>query len=170
MSFVQDYAQEVFRELNKRKDKNIYDKFISELTKLKNNQKNNNDNNTNCVGYKIKRFKLRDGVTKDDLLALKFKSGGTWIKEDAELYKCRIFEYKPTDFEYSINIAFGNNISEWNDFDNIIIIDEDFLQPYTPFYGDNFGKEVNNFPSLENVIQNYNKFMSSLGIFEEIKD
>ena len=166
MSFVQDYAQEVFRDLSKRKDKNIYNKFISELTKLKNNQKNSN--NTDCVGHKIKRFKIRDGVTKDDLLALKFKSGGTWIIKDAELYRCRIFEYKPTDFEYSINIAFSNNISEWNDFDNVIILDEEFLQPYTPFYGDNFGKEITDFPALEHVIQNYNEFMISLGIFEEV--
>lgn len=119
---------------------------------------------------KIKRFKLRDSVTKKELIALGFKSGGTWIVKNAELFKCKIFEYRSIDFEYSINIAFSNNVSEWNDFDNVLILDEEFLQPYTPFYGNNFGKEITNFPALEHVIQNYNKFMSELGIFEEIKD
>lgn len=119
---------------------------------------------------KIKRFKIRDGVTKEELIALGFKSGGSWIIKCAKLFKHKIFEYRPADFEYSINIAFGDNIGEWNDFDNVLILDEDYGQAYTPFYGDNFGEEVNNFPCLENVIRNYNKFMSSFGIFEEIKD
>ena len=47
-------------------------------------------------------------------------------------------------------------------------MDEDFGQPYTPFYGDNYGKDIDNFPVLEMVIAKYNRFMSSLGIFEEI--
>lgn len=119
---------------------------------------------------KIKRFKLKDGVTKKQLIALGAETGGTWIKKDAKLYLCKIFEYRPTDFEYSIEIAFSKNINDWNDFDNILILDEDFCQPYTPFYGDNFGKEITNFPSLENVIENYNKWLSSLGIFDEIEE
>lgn len=117
---------------------------------------------------KIKRFKLRDGVTKEELIELGFSSGGSWIIKDAELFKHKIFEDRSIDFEYSINIAFSNNISEWNDFDNVIILDEEFLQPYTPFYGDNFGKEITDFPALKHVIQNYNEFMISLGIFEEV--
>lgn len=117
---------------------------------------------------KIKRFKVKDGVTKEDLIALGFASGGTWVKKDAKLFRCRIFEYTPTHFEYSISIVFGDDINDWNDFDNVLILDEDFCQPYTPFYGDNFGKEIYDFPSLENVIYRYNKFMSELGIFEEV--
>ena len=84
------------------------------------------------------------------------------------LYLCKIFEDRSIDFEYSINIAFSSNINEWDDFYNILILDEEFLQPYTPFYGDNYGKEITNFPALEGVNKNYNKFMSSLGIFEEV--
>ena len=117
---------------------------------------------------KIKRFKLKDNITKDDLIALKFRNGGSWIKNDAELFLSRCFEDEETEFEYSIGIAFSSNINDWNDFDNVLVMDEDFGQPYTPFYGDNYGKDIDNFPVLEMVIAKYNRFMSSLGIFEEI--
>ena len=117
---------------------------------------------------KIKRFKLKDNITKDNLIALKFRNGGSWIKKDAELCLSKYFEYKKYDFEYSIGIAFSSNINDWNDFDNVLVLDENYCQPYTPFYGDNYGKDIKDFPVLETVIDNYNKFMSSLNIFEEI--
>lgn len=117
---------------------------------------------------KIKRFKLKDNITKDDLIALKFRNGGSWIKKDAELFLSRCFECGKNSFEYSIGIAFSSDINDWNDFDNVLVLDEDFCQPYTPFYGDNYGKDVNNFPVLEMVISNYNNFMDGLNIFEEI--
>ena len=117
---------------------------------------------------KIKRFKLKDNVTRDDLIALGFRNGGSWIKKDAELFLSRCFEYKETEFEYSISIAFSSDINDWNDFDNVLVLDEDFCQPYIPFYGDNYGKDITDFPTLENIIFKYNEFMSGLGIFEEI--
>ena len=117
---------------------------------------------------KIKRYKLKDSVTKEDLIALKFRSGGSWINKDAELFLSRCFECGEYDFEYSIGIAFSSDINSWNDFDNVLVMDEDYAQPYTPFYGDNYGKDIDNFPVLEMVIAKYNRFMSSLGIFEEI--
>lgn len=40
---------------------------------------------------KIKRFRLKDGVTKEDLIALHFKNGGSWIKEDAKLFFKQVF-------------------------------------------------------------------------------
>lgn len=116
---------------------------------------------------KIKRFKPKRGVTQTDLLALGFRPGGSWIKDDAQLFlsvslndKCNL----------SLDIAFGANITEWNDFDNILILDEDICQPYTPFYGENYGKDITDFPALEAVIANYNRQMTDLGIFEEIKE
>lgn len=117
---------------------------------------------------KIKRYKLRDGVTKEELLKSGFREGGTWVKKDSELFFARCFEYKKTHFEFSINIAFSSNIGDWNDFDNVLILDEDFCQPYTPFYGDNYGKEINNFSTLEYVIQKYNEFMSGLSFLMEV--
>lgn len=119
---------------------------------------------------KIKRFKLKDNVTRDDLISLGFRSGGSWIKKDAELFLSRCYYRKKTDFEYSIGIAFSSDIQDWNDFDNVLVLDEDFGQPYTPFYGDNYGKDITDFPVLEDVISNYNKFMSSLSILEEFSE
>ena len=118
---------------------------------------------------RIKRFKLKDNITKEELISLGFKSGGSWIKKDAELFLSKYFYYKEAHFEYSIGIAFSHDINDWNDFDNVLILDEDFCQPYTPFYGDNYGEEIKDFPALENVIFKYNEFMSGLGIFEELK-
>lgn len=119
---------------------------------------------------KIKRFKVKNNITKQELISLGFKSGGSFVKEDAELYLSKSFYNKKTDFEYSIDIVFSSDINNWNDFDNVLIIDENFCQPYTPFYGNNYGKDINDFPVLEMVINKYNQFMSSLGIFEEIDE
>ena len=114
---------------------------------------------------KIKRFKLRDGVTKEELIALGFKFGGTWIKKDAELYLHKYFN----KYQISIDITFTENINNWNDHDNVLVLDEEGGQPYYPFYDDKYyDKEVTNFPALEDTIQNYNEFISSLGIFEEV--
>lgn len=118
---------------------------------------------------KIKRFKLKENIAKEKLISLGFKSGGSWIKKDSELFLSKCFYYNKTHFEYSISIAFGSDINDWNDFDNVLILDEDFCQPYTPFYGDNYGKDIDGFPTLENVIAKYNEFMSGLGIFEELE-
>jgi hypothetical protein len=112
---------------------------------------------------KIKRFKLKDNVTKEELIALGFKSGGTWVKKDAELFLCKFFNW------YSVNIAFSGDINNWNDFDNVLVLDEECGQPYFPFYDDKYyDKEVTRFKALEDVIQNYNEFIGSLGIFEEV--
>jgi hypothetical protein len=63
---------------------------------------------------KIKRFKLKDNIAKDDLIALKFRNGGSWVKKDAELFLSRCFECGKYNFEYSINIAFSSDILSLN--------------------------------------------------------
>ena len=71
--------------------------------------------------------------------------------------------------EISIIIAFPEDFSKWNDIDYVLILDEDFCQPYGPFYHYMEGK-IKLFPVLEEVIQKYNEFMSSLIFLEEIND
>ena len=117
---------------------------------------------------KINRYKLKSNITTNDLIKLNAREGGIWINKESKLFLSKCFYYEPYEFEFSIGIAFKDNIHDWNDFDNILVLDEDFGQPYTPFYGDMFGKDVCNFPTLEFVIEKYNEYMSSLGIFEEI--
>lgn len=112
---------------------------------------------------KINRYKLKDGVTKDDLLKLGFRPGGTYIKEDAD-----IAWFRTLVDSISLNIAFPEDISKWNDFDYVIVLDDDFGQPYTPFYSHYEDDEDSEcFDFLRKVITAYNKVMDSLGFLEK---
>ena len=113
---------------------------------------------------KIKQFKLREGVTLEDLKKEKWlEPGGTWMQKDSVL--CG---FKYMDEDITLNIAFPEDLSKWDDFMYVELIDEDFGQPYTPFYGDNYGKDITNFPFLEKIIKIYNKYMSSFDFLEEV--
>ena len=118
---------------------------------------------------KIKRYKIKNGTTAEDIKVAGGREGGTWINKESKFFISKCFEYKPTQFEFSIGIAFKEDLSDWNDFDNVLVLDEDFCQPYTPFYGDNFVKDITNFPTLENCIEQYNRFMDSLPFLIENK-
>jgi len=75
--------------------------------------------------------------------------------------------WEPLDHEISVNIAFPEDLSEWNDFDYILVMDEDFGQPYGPFY-DFMGGEIKEpWEALKEVIEGYNDFMLSLTFLEE---
>ena len=47
---------------------------------------------------------------------------------------------------------------------------EHFFSGYTPFHGDNYKKEVSDFPFLEWVISEYNALFDSLPVFEKAPD
>ena len=64
-----------------------------------------------------------------------------------------------------MNIAFPDDLSEWNDFDFVLVLDEEFGQPYTPFYG-----AKKHFEFLDRVIKRYNAIMTSMTLFEECED
>lgn len=70
-------------------------------------------------------------------------------------------------FNFSVDIGFTDDINNWNDCDNVIVLDEDFLQPYTPFYA-NFENDITNFPCLEKTVETYNDYMDSLDFLEEV--
>lgn len=132
---------------------------------------------------KINKYKLRDGVTKQELLDFGFKESGNYvIDENGEYYKGKVlfygknFEDKHIDkqikngkektssftFEYDIDIAFKlDNINAWDDFHNVIVLDSDFCQPYYPFYQYRAG-ECKPFPVLRKVVERYNEFMDSM--------
>lgn len=75
---------------------------------------------------KIKRYKLKDGVTRDELISNGFKEGGSWIIKDCDVFKTYYIVLKELRSEFSIAIAFKKNINYWNDFDNVLVMDEDF--------------------------------------------
>lgn len=106
-------------------------------------------------------------MTKDDIITCGEEIGKTsFIRDNCTMYIHKNIYIKKYQFEFSINIGFKDDITDWNDFDNVLLIDEDFCQPYTPFY-ENWDKKVSDFPVLEECIRSYNNFMDSLPFFVE---
>ena len=120
---------------------------------------------------KAKSYKLKYTPTEEQLIKeLSARSGGSWIDKNSKLYISKFFELPEYDFEFSIDICFKEDISDWNDFDNVLVLDEDFGQPYTPFYGKNYKKEISNHPCLEYCIEKYNEFMDSFDFLCEVSE
>ena len=117
---------------------------------------------------RINKYKLKKNTTLADDVSFGARDGGGWIKKGSKYFLSKKFYYKETDLSVSINITFEDKLSEWNDFDNVLVLDEDFGQPYTPFYGDNYKRDVQNSPSLVFCIEKYNEYMDSIPFFEKI--
>lgn len=122
----------------------------------------------------INRYKLKPNLTKEQLIKYGFHEGGSWINQDAVLCLCKCFiaKIKKCKFEFSIDIAFTEDINIWNDFDNVIVLDEDFCQLYTPFYNylNQEYKKHRDIPEiLPLIIKQYNEYMDSLDFLEKIK-
>ena len=119
---------------------------------------------------KAKSYKLKYTPTEEQLIKeLSARSGGFWIDKNSKLYISKSFMLPEYDFEFSIDICFKEDISDWNDFDNVLVLDEDFGQPYTTFYT-NYKKEVSNHPCLEHCIEKYNEFMDSFDFLCEVSE
>ena len=135
---------------------------------------------------KIKRYKLKPNTTKEQLISLGFHEGGTWVHKNAELvlskyihitneveYTTKKGKRKKRKYlsEFNIGIVFTDNINDWNDFDNVLVLDEDWCQPYYPFYHLQSGKiKDDEIPKvLPLFVTEYNKYMDSLEFLEEIK-
>lgn len=93
---------------------------------------------------------------------------GGWIKGGANGYIGKTFINKLTDEEFNICIAFDRDMSEWNDFDNVLITDAWGFQ-YSPFY-DYWDEEVEDNAALQYVIETYNDYMDSLPFLEPLKE
>ena len=113
---------------------------------------------------KINHYKLKPNITREDLISYGLKEGGNWVLPEADLFKTGYFQYRY--LEYSITIAINSSTMKFDDCDNVLILDEDFGQPYSPFYK-YYGKNVANFEYLENVIKKYNEWMDSLEFLEK---
>ena len=126
------------------------------------------------MGLRIKRFKLKEGrPTKEDFERYGFREGGSWIIKDAKWFCDKIISKEDKhyyrDYETSFSMAFQDDPSKFNDFDNVLVLDEEFGQPCTPFYGYLNG-ETEPFPFLAWVISEYNEWMSSFDFLEEVKE
>lgn len=114
---------------------------------------------------RIKRFKLKDYVTLDGIQKRYscLEDGGVYVQKDS--VKCM---FKTLHGDISATIAFPEDLSKWNDFDYILVLDEEGGQPYFPFYGPNYGENIIGFPFLVKVIDAYNDWLSSLDFLEEV--
>ena len=111
---------------------------------------------------KAKSYKLKYIPTKEQLIKLGARPGGAWINQDSDLYLSIIREFPDSCGDFIICIGFPDfekGLVEWDDFNFVLVLDDDFGQPYTPFYGKNYKKDIQNFPCLEFVIEAYNEFM-----------
>lgn len=113
---------------------------------------------------RIKRYQLIPGAPLPKDLHL----DGGWIKGGAMGYICKTFYNKPLDHEFTVYVAFDRDLDEWNDFDNVLITDDDWGTPYSPFY-DLWDEEVEHYTALEYVIECYNDYMDSLPFLEPLR-
>lgn len=119
---------------------------------------------------KAKSYKLKYIPSEEELTAAGFREGGSWINKKSKLFKSRYFDFPSTNYEFSVSICSIEDMGDWNDWDNVVVLDEEFGQPYTPFYGKNYQQEITDFPALEYCIEKYNEFMDSFDFLEEVDE
>lgn len=112
----------------------------------------------------IKQYKLKPNVTKEDLLKAGFKNNGwqSQFKEPKVSYSTELI-----NDEIALNIEIETDTIKFDCYDNILILDKNFGQPYGAFYGNS------EFEYLNRVIKNDNIKMEKLvkkGIFEEVNN
>jgi len=112
---------------------------------------------------RINRYKMKPDTTDAILMSAGFRDGGSWIKDD-----CKLFKSISLVGEIELNIGFIST-EGWNDFDYVLVFDDDFGQPYTAFYGYNYGKEIGDFRFLQKVIRRYNEEMDKLDFLEKVE-
>lgn len=110
----------------------------------------------------IKRYELNDYIDLDSLKEYGFKEGGFIYKDSKKVFLSHMLK---DDISIHMEIKVNEDGSlEFDDFDSIYVLDEEFLQPYMPFYQDK------TFGFLKAVIHSYNCFMDTLveaGILKE---
>ena len=117
----------------------------------------------------IKRYELNDNVTLNNFISNNFKEGG--FMKDVPSPKYYYYQKLLKEIELYIEISVNKDKTiNFDDFKNILVLDDSFCQPYYPFYEGEI-----EFEFLNKVIENYNKAMDEFvekGIFREkiVKD
>ena len=115
---------------------------------------------------KINRYALKNGVTRRQLEQCGFVPGGSCLLKDAALYRSHFIADKYGRF--SIRIVFKDAIDDWNDLDNVVVMEDDFGIRYNAFYRHDNDRKA--FPTLRHVIEEYNSFMDAQPYLERIED
>ena len=115
----------------------------------------------------IKRFEMKQNLTIDDIkLTNRIREGGVWISKDSKWF----LHFLLVD-TIELDIGFPDDLSIWDDFDHVIVLDSDFCQPYYPFYhcfDSDFPNRKPHSDYLCKVIDRYNEVMSSLDFLVEV--
>ena len=118
----------------------------------------------------VNKYHIKDNITKEDIQQelkqrhLPIGQHGTYISKDS-----KFSTYKTLEKNIDVCIAFPEDLSKWDSFDHVLVLDDDFGQPYEPFYAAD-EDENRRFPFVFNIIGQYNKFMNSLSFLERIKE
>lgn len=118
----------------------------------------------------VNKYRIKDNITKDNIVTeLKEKhlpicDNGKYISQDAVFHT-----FATLAGSIEVEIAFPLKLSTWDSFDHVLVMDDDFGQPYDPFYEADENEE-RRFAFVLNVIGQYNRFMNSLSFLERIKE
>lgn len=110
------------------------------------------------MAEKIKRFRLKPDADISSVPESKYLS---YIHKD-----CVRGFFKSLGYGITLDIGFPEDLSKWDDFDYVLVLDEDFGQPYGPFYH-YMGNKISAFPALLEIVNAYNREMSKLEYLEE---
>jgi len=110
----------------------------------------------------IKQYKLRPDTTKEDLLKAGFKEGGwqTQFKNPKVNYTEKLIDSINLHIEIEID-----SVIHFDCFDNVLVLDDDYCQPYSPFY--TYEPIKNRYLNL--VVKRYNMVMDEFikkGVFK----
>lgn len=72
---------------------------------------------------KIKHYKLKQDLTREELINFGAREGGSWVAKDAELFISKSFYFNY--FEFDVDIAFPNNLENGigNIYDNLKLLE-----------------------------------------------
>ena len=108
-------------------------------------------------------YELNPDVTVDKLKEAGFKDGG-WM---SNIKEPKVSYMRPLIDEIELNIEINTDTLEFDENENIFILDDTFGQAYFPFYNENTDIEF-----ALRVKRDYNKRMDALveeGVFTKVK-
>ena len=152
---------ELLNEILENKNlKDCSNKELEDLIKSKIDE----DKAKKLVFQPIKHYKLNENISIDFLKSLGFRDGGFF----SEIENPKMNYYQRLDGDIEFHFEINTNTFEFNDFDNILILDDSFCQPYQPFYD----KQEKVFPYCAKIRKKYNELMDDFikkGLLIEIK-
>lgn len=108
---------------------------------------------------RIKQYKLTDNINVDDILNNGFKY---------HLNKRYLSKFITLKGSIILLITISlDDIYSFDFYDNTDVLDDDFCQPYMPFY-DNYNNDIVDSGYLADVVNRYNEELSNISIFKEV--